>query len=523
MNNQSLLFTSLRLSCWFLLIILSFKTAIADEEDARYSAADHHALTAPASVTKSMRTLSAYLTKPFATDEEKARAIFRWITDNISYDVEGFFSGRESASASSDVLQSRSSVCSGYSILFEELGTAAGLQVATIDGYAKGFGYQPGDKIPEKSNHTWNAVKIDGQWKLVDCTWGAGKVDDTHAYRKEFEPYYFFTKPEEFVYRHLPADKSWQLLSRPVSRQEFMNLPLVEPIFFQYGFIMDSLQSAVFEMESEGTVHFSVSFDILCSADLSQKEKKWENLTLVQRDGSSFHIRILPPSPGEYTLNIYARKRNSDGILPLAVRYKIIARSSGEKVASFPVTFGTFVEKNVQLHSPLSKELASGSIQVFSLTVPGAEQVSVVCGEEWDFLKKTGTHFEGTIEISAGKMDVYAQYTGESNFQQLLEYVGTGSFDRAPAPMKLQHYMNTGAKLVTPLKKILPAGSNQFFRIKMPGAQKAAVVQGEHCQFLEKHGDYFEGTIKIYAGTNMVIGAYSSTTRFEGLLEYEGK
>ena len=147
----------------------------------------------------------------------------------------------------------------------------------------------------------------------------------------------------------------------------------------------------------------------------------------------------------------------------------------------------------------------------------------MVCGEDWNFLKKTGTQFDGTIEIGAGKVSVFAQYPGEGNFQQLLEYVGTGSVMRAPAPVKFQQYMNTGAELVRPLKKILPAGREQFFRIKMPGAQKAAVLQGEHWQFLEKNGEYFEGTIKISAGKNVVVGAYTSAARFEGLLEYEGK
>jgi hypothetical protein len=524
MNNHTLFLVPLRLSCWFLFIILSFKTAVAYEDDARYAAIDRYALAAPASVTKSVKELSAYLTKPFRTDEEKARAIFRWITDNISYDVEGFFSGRESASTSSDVLQSRSSVCSGYSTLFEELGNAAGLQVATIDGYAKGFGYQPGDRIPDESNHTWNAVKINGEWKLIDCTWGAGKVEDDHAYRKEYEPYYFFTKPEEFVYRHFPKEKLWQLLPRPISRQEFLNLPLAGPIFFQYGFIMDSPQRAVLDLESENTLKFSTAVDVLCGADLSQEGNKWEGATLVQKNGLLFSIRILPPAAGEYTLNIYARKgKSSDGVIPLAVCYKVIARSSAVRDASFPVTFSTFVKKNVQLHSPLSKELASGSTQVFLLTAPEAEKVSVVCGEDWNFLKKTGTQFGGTIEIGAGKVSVFAQYPGEGNFQQLLEYVGTGSVMRAPAPVKFQQYMNTGAELVGPLKKILPAGSEQFFRVKMPGAQKAAVLQGEHWQFLEKNGEYFEGTIKISAGENVVVGAYTSDTRFEGLLEYEGK
>ena len=119
---------------------------VAADDEARYADIDRHALSAPVSVTKSIKDLSVYLTRPFITDEEKARAIFRWITDNITYDVEGFFSGRKTEAESGDVLKSRSSVCSGYSSLFEELGKVAGLQITTIDGYAKGFGYQPGDR-----------------------------------------------------------------------------------------------------------------------------------------------------------------------------------------------------------------------------------------------------------------------------------------------------------------------------------------------------------------------------------------
>jgi hypothetical protein len=177
----------------------------------------------------------------------------------------------------------------------------------------------------------------------------------------------------------------------------------------------------------------------------------------------------------------------------------------------------------VQLHSPLTKELASGSSQVFSITIPGAERVSVVCGEEWDFLKNTGTQFEGTIEIGAGKVSVYAQYPYEHNYQQLLEYVGTGTFNREPTPVKSQQYIETGAELVEPLKKILPAGSEQLFRIKLPGANRAAVVQGEHWEFLERNSGYFEGTVEILNGKIMVMGAYYGMTQFEGLLEYEGK
>ena len=32
---------------------------------------------------------------------------------------------------------------------------------------------------PVETNHAWNAVKIDhDQWKLIDCCWGAGNVNE---------------------------------------------------------------------------------------------------------------------------------------------------------------------------------------------------------------------------------------------------------------------------------------------------------------------------------------------------------
>jgi len=111
----------LRSTIFFILLIIYLSVASLADDESRYAAVDQHALNAPASVTKSIAALSSYLTKPFSTDEEKARTIFRWIADNISYDVEGYFSGSKSSSESGDVLQSRSSVCAGYSSLFETL------------------------------------------------------------------------------------------------------------------------------------------------------------------------------------------------------------------------------------------------------------------------------------------------------------------------------------------------------------------------------------------------------------------
>lgn len=459
---------------------------------------------------------------PFTRDDEKARAIFRWITDNISYDVEGYFSRRVSVKTG-DVLQSRSSVCAGYSSLFEALARKAGLEVVMINGFGKGFSYNPGDPLTDESKHAWNALKIDGRWKLIDCTWGAGKVDVERNYRKEFEPYYFLAKPEEFIYRHFPTESQWQLLPVPVSQQEFLDLPLVTPVFFQCGMSLTGRDSTVLDVRGEYVAELSAPSNVLCTANLERNGKVVPGAVFLQRSESAIRIRILPPDDGVYVLNVFAGKSRESEMVPLAASFKVLAHTGTSKYNSFPTTFKSFQETNTQLLSPLSGELPSGSMQMFSLIAPGALKVAVVSGNEWDYLKKIGNRFEGTVEINVGAMTVFAQYPGENQFQALLEYTGSGTVKRAPAPMKYGKFVDSGAEFFSPLKKELPAGSSQVFHVRIPGAKKVAVVFNNRWHFLEQDGDSFEGTVDVGAGKITVVGSYDNSTNFQVLLEYEGK
>ena len=62
-----------------------------------------------------------YLIKGARTELEKFRVIFRWITNNIKYDV-GFLDGRgKGGTEPEDVLRNGFSVCAGYSKLYEYL------------------------------------------------------------------------------------------------------------------------------------------------------------------------------------------------------------------------------------------------------------------------------------------------------------------------------------------------------------------------------------------------------------------
>lgn len=197
-------------------------------------AIDRHALAAPATAEQSIAALAKYLAEPAKNDREKARAIFRWMTDRIAYDADSFLAGRPAGDCSAAaVFRTRKTVCAGYADLFAQLCTKTGLEAATIHGYAKGYGYTPDEKA--RTNHAWNAVKIDGAWRLVDATWASGSVDARKGFLKALDEYFFLTPPESLIFTHLPEQPRWQLLDPPVARQTFIRWPKIEVGLFKGG------------------------------------------------------------------------------------------------------------------------------------------------------------------------------------------------------------------------------------------------------------------------------------------------
>jgi Transglutaminase-like superfamily len=191
-----------------------------------YRDIDRHALKAPKEAEQAIDSLAKYLAAPARNDREKTRAIFRWMTDRIAYDVEAYFGKRETDASPEGVLQNRRAVCAGYANLFQELCTSTGIEAVVIDGDAKGFGFVEDGRT---ENHAWNAVMLDGAWHLLDVTWCAGGVTDEKTFLKDFKETYYLTAPEQMILDHLPADSEWQLLNPPVSAEDFGELLKLKP------------------------------------------------------------------------------------------------------------------------------------------------------------------------------------------------------------------------------------------------------------------------------------------------------
>jgi hypothetical protein len=226
-----------------------------------FAAVDALALGAPPEAESSLPALAKYLARGSKTEREKARAVYRWVTDRIAYDADSFFSGRTPDPSPEATLRQRCAVCAGYAALFTDLCRRLGLQAAVVTGYVKGISVEPGAWVTSP-NHAWNAVRLGGKWCLVDATWGAGSIDG-RRFRKEFTDFYFLTPPEQLTFTHLPEDAKWQTRKPALTLDEFNRRPKIGPALFQMGLSAEAVERQIAAPDFRGVVKsFKMPFPV---------------------------------------------------------------------------------------------------------------------------------------------------------------------------------------------------------------------------------------------------------------------
>lgn len=373
------------------------------------------------SVEELANILSSYAT----TEAEKARIIYTWITHNISYDVialQNLFDRNIYPDVKVEtVLNTRSTICSGYANLYQQLAKYMGLKSIIVIGYAKGSDYAVGND--NQVNHAWNAVKIDDDWYLIDTTWGSGTVND-NVFNAQFNPYYFATKPQEFIYTHFPENTQWQLLQTPFSREQFDTFADVSPTLFQYDIKLISHKNLKINTDNRVNITLKAPKNVVAIAQLKSNQKPLpENYTLVQKQGENIIVNAGFPEEGNYQLEIFAKPKDDSNNYPLVVTYDISANNQSSK---FPATFKHFIDNNGYVESPLMANLTPNQNTYFKLRIDSATAVKVVnkSTNQWHDLTRYGNVFTGNINVGNGDIIVYAKFPNDSRYWALLEYSG---------------------------------------------------------------------------------------------------
>lgn len=262
-------------------IILSILTGIlflgtVSVQAQSFGSLDAQAKRLPTRPVLSKEEVVERLTGKLTKTIEKARILAVWVAYQV--DRNGYeYNELLKASADNtlaplplpnDIFKSRIGTSNEYAQLYAELCRLAGLKVVTIDGYAgyniPAFRYDSklmtaleptidrmrgGTYRLQRYRASWNAIRIDDKWYLVDTYWMAkpfermvGRDETARGMAslierrernipsagslssgKSIDDDFFFAKPRDFVKTHFPFDAKWQLLAVPKTWSSFTN------------------------------------------------------------------------------------------------------------------------------------------------------------------------------------------------------------------------------------------------------------------------------------------------------------
>ncbi|HMV09193.1 MAG TPA: transglutaminase domain-containing protein [Cyclobacteriaceae bacterium] len=241
----------------FVLVSASLHAQLADFRHADFHRADSIADAYFGEPVTDLPELSRKLTSTLSGEEEKFRALYKWVCNNIEFDYELFRINREKRDKFDSpeallawnkkltrvvyehMVVERKTICTGYAWLVQQLAQHAGIACVIVDGYGRNATVNV--RKSGKANHSWNAVRLYGKWYVCDPTWASGAYDaDREVFVKNYDDSYFLADPKVFIRNHYPLDTRWTLLEheQPLSEatasnsslptfQQFLNGPLI--------------------------------------------------------------------------------------------------------------------------------------------------------------------------------------------------------------------------------------------------------------------------------------------------------
>ena len=146
------------------------------------------------------------------SDIGKVKAIYSWITRNITYDYDALnYDSSDRRYGYAGTLHSgifaHQAICHGYSVLLRAMLNESGVDCMYVSG----------------PSHAWNMIRIDGKWYLCDSTWDAGNTDSdirliTARYFMRSSTYFYDNKESGHLW---PDQTDVYKALYPISKEDY--------------------------------------------------------------------------------------------------------------------------------------------------------------------------------------------------------------------------------------------------------------------------------------------------------------
>jgi hypothetical protein len=222
--------------------------------------------TTPASLAQ------GYVCRPYRSDVQRLRAIFTWVSERIGWedDFEGEIDTRH-------VLQSKRGCSHEIAVIVAEMCASVGLHAEVVRGYLK----TPGESLDLDNvahpNHFWNAVIVEGEWRIMDCSL-AGPTNPKRAQYSNVgssvaEFWYFLARPMEVCYSHVPLLPEQQHICPPQPHEVLMALPCATPVYFKHKLHLADFDTSLLNLDNLEMAHIYINVpeDVECVAEVEAR------------------------------------------------------------------------------------------------------------------------------------------------------------------------------------------------------------------------------------------------------------
>lgn len=277
-----------------------------------------------------------YVCRPYRSDVQRLRAIFTWVSERIGWEEEYDVDVGQPVDTR-QIVQSMRGSTKEIAHLVAEMCAAVGLGVEVVHGYLK----TPGEELAESMenatvmhpNHWWNAVLVDGEWRIMDAALANPSNPKRGLYSvcpsTQAEGWYFLTRPMESCYTHVPGLDEFQHIVPLMDKGILLALPGACPPYFKHGLRLVDYDTSLLFLENLEMAQIQVESpeDVECVAELEVREFArdmdgdfFESGEVIKKPAlcqaewyggiKRWIIKaVLPGDEGRAVLKIYAGKR----------------------------------------------------------------------------------------------------------------------------------------------------------------------------------------------------------------------
>ncbi|WP_435415767.1 transglutaminase domain-containing protein [Polaribacter aestuariivivens] len=316
------------LAILFLFNSILIQSQVSDFKNIDFTKADYTAKLYEGENLYNLPLLTHNLTSKLKTDVEKFRAIYRWICSNVKGDYYMYKKiSRKRKLFKNDsisllkwnkiyakkvfekLLKDKKTMCTGYAYLLKTMTNIANIECEIIDGYHRNT--TANIETLSIPNHSWNAVKLNNKWYLVDATLASGFTNlSIHKFIFNYNDGYFLATPNLYSKTHFPLHKNWKLITKTtVGENDFTNKPIVYGAAFKYKFYPTSQV----KLQNEIQKNEYANFNYTSKNSIDTKEIKikidtnttFKNLDLVSIEKNKIKIKHQFKRKGIFDVHLF--------------------------------------------------------------------------------------------------------------------------------------------------------------------------------------------------------------------------